>query len=140
MRILQDQNELPEGHLSLEAGAQLNSIRIVLSDQGAALRGVLRQPAGESLAAGGWVAVAPVEAERREVPGLSRTVRADHRGYYAIEGIAPGRYFVLAYRNPKSLPPNPAALDSWAAERRYHLPVVEFKAATQERIELRTVD
>jgi hypothetical protein len=138
--VLRNQEELPEGRLWLDAGDQLQGFRIVLSDQGATLRGTVRQAAGEIPAGGSWVRIVPVDADKRLVLGLTRSAIVDYRGQFVIEGISPGRYFVLTFRDSRSLPANPSLLDAWVVEHRNAVPILELKPKSQQELRLRLID
>lgn len=140
IKMMDSQGELPDGQLSVTSGAQLQNIRVILSDQGGTLHGMIRQTKGDQVAGGAWVSVIPVEGDRRPMVGNTRSVRADQRGAFEIVGIAPGKYFVLAYKDARSLPPTPAGFDAWVIERRQKVPVIEVKSKAQEEISLRILD
>ena len=139
LKILHNDEELPEGRFSIESGARLQRLRVVLSDQGAVVRGAVHQAKGDKPAAGIWVSVVPVEAERKGSEWV-RSGRTDQQGHFVVEGIAPGRYFVPAYRDYRSLPANPSALEALAAEHANLVPIVELKSRSQKEMRLGVID
>jgi hypothetical protein len=140
LRILHEENELPEARLSLEPGARVRGMRVILSDQGAVLRGTVQQATQDKPAAGAWVILTPVGETQQEVERLRRFGRVDQRGQFIMEGIAPGLYFVLATRNPRSIPANPSLLESLALNNPKAVTLLELKARAQQDLRLRIIE
>lgn len=138
-RILLDATQIEEGRLSLDAGARVHGIRVILSDQGSIVRGIVQDAGGTARVAGAWVLVVPSDAPRQEFETRARSGRVDQRGQFIIEGIMPGRYFVIATRNPQSLPTEPDGLAQWVAQRQLLVATVDLKAKSQQQLQLRLI-
>jgi molybdopterin-binding protein len=139
VRIVHKEASLQDGSLSLIAGERLAGIRVILSDEGAMLRGTVSLADGRNPAPGSWVLLMPIEGTRRDLELLSRSVRVDQRGQYVIEGIAPGRYFVLACLDPKSISTDPSIWGLMEADNPGSVRQVELKAKAQQELPLRIV-
>lgn len=88
--------EVADGILNFSAGTG-GQLEIILSAKGAELAGTV-QDADGNLMAGTLVVVAP-DVEHRTRPELFRTAITGERGNFAVQGIAPGDYFVYAWRD-----------------------------------------
>ena len=87
--------ELPDRQLTLEAGETIDGLEAVVSLGGGRIDGIVldqdRQPATLTTV----VAVPLNEAGDR--PRYLRTAETDAQGRYAVRGLAPGRYRLLAF-------------------------------------------
>lgn len=140
VKILQQQVELTDGRLSIDPGAQVGGVRVVVSRQGGTLRGSVRGGDGKGVAAGAWVSIVPTDYNPGNPFGAMQHARADQRGEFVIPAVPPGSYFVLSSRNPRLLPGNPAMLYTFIEGRGEAVVKVQLKAKEQQQLLLRVLD
>jgi hypothetical protein len=89
--------DLLENSLDLASGS-VGPIEIVLSPSAANLQGTVRDVM-DAAVSGATVVLVPEGARRRQRSGWYRVVTSDLNGRFAISGVAPGEYKLVAWEN-----------------------------------------
>jgi hypothetical protein len=118
--------------LSLKSGDRLTDFNIVLNEGAASIRGQLALPEETKPVENLRVFVVPAEREKADDPLRFSVATVSPEGTFAVNNLAPGRYFILAQLNlDAELSPEKIRLPN-AAEARTKL----RRAAETARIEL----
>jgi hypothetical protein len=88
--------------------------------------------------AGATVSVVPRDPEFRRSGRYHRTGLSDHQGSFLIEGIAPGKYHVLAVRDVKRL--GKEGVEELLIKPLKEIPIIEVRAKTVEQLRLQVID
>src|SRR6185503_1054307 len=94
--LVNRQADVARNGVNLKFGERVNGVSITLAAGAASLRGVVKQPAGESLPARLYLYLVPVEKENAEdvLRFFTTAVQAD--GKFALNNLPPGRYWAVA--------------------------------------------
>lgn len=90
--------------LTLKAGERVSGLTVTIAEGAASLRGRVSVAASQALPSGLIVYLVPAERESRDdIPRFFES-RADNDGAFAINNVAPGKYWILARPDDDSDP------------------------------------
>jgi uncharacterized surface anchored protein len=136
-RIVYEDIDITDEVLPVESGAKLGGVRVILSDASGTVRGTVLDRTGAAVA-GATVSVVPRDPEFRRSARYTRTGLSDHQGSFVIEGIAPGKYRVLAVRDVKRL--GKEGVEELLSRPTKEVPIIEVRAKTVEQLRLQVID
>jgi hypothetical protein len=136
-RIVYEDIDITDEVLPVESGAKLGGVRVILSDASGTVRGTVLDRTGAAVA-GATVSVVPRDPEFRRSARYTRTGLSDHQGSFVIEGLAPGKYQVLAVRDPKRS--GKEGIEELLSRHSKEFPIIEVRAKTVEQLRLPVVD
>jgi predicted phage tail protein len=102
--LVNRQADVARNGINLKFGERINGVTITLAAGAASLRGRIKQPLGETLAAKLYLYLVPAEKENSEdvLRFFTTAVQAD--GSFAFNNLPPGRYLAVARQAPDSEP------------------------------------
>jgi len=95
---------VPRDGVTLKSGERVTGLTITITEGAAGLRGRLSVAEGQSLPTGLRIYLAPAERESRDDVLRFFEARADGDGRFALDNIAPGRYWIIARPDDESDP------------------------------------
>jgi hypothetical protein len=87
---------------NVATGDRLNGLTIAMAQGGVTLRGELSLSPGERAPEGSFLYLAPIEREKANDVLRFFTTRIERNGWFEINNIAPGRYWILAQMGGES--------------------------------------
>ncbi|HKB65684.1 MAG TPA: carboxypeptidase-like regulatory domain-containing protein [Pyrinomonadaceae bacterium] len=94
--LVNPQADVARNGINLKFGERVNGVTITLAAGAASLRGVVKQPAGESLPLRLHLYLVPVEKENAEDVLRFFTTAVQVDGKFAFNNLPPGRYWAVA--------------------------------------------
>jgi Carboxypeptidase regulatory-like domain len=94
---------VPRDGITLKSSDHVTGLTVSLAEGGADLRGHVSKPEGEKLPPGLRVYLAPAERENADNALRFYEGRIDNDGNFAINNLAPGRYWIIARPAPETV-------------------------------------
>jgi hypothetical protein len=116
-------NDIARNGVTLKSGEKLTGVTLTLSDGGASLRGkVVSEAAGARLPSRLRIHLIPAETTARDDVSRYTEAFVQSEGTFALNNIAPGRYWLIARAAPNDEPGDrPPARAAWDANERAKL-------------------